>query len=84
MPINIVTCQVHPVLVKRIKCTVRVLSLPGAQGGLLETGDGISANFYQYPIFALSRYLIFISVRSQPISDILPQPISNILLIFQP
>ncbi len=37
MPINIVTCQVHPVLVKRIKCTVCVLSLPGAQGGLLET-----------------------------------------------
>ena len=32
--------------------------------------DGISANFYRYPIFAFSRYPIFISVRSQPISDI--------------
>ncbi len=71
LTIYIVTCQIHPVLVKRVQCTVRppvngpkdpwsrVLSLPGALGGLLETPSRqhmpIYRPFHVFVDFILSR-----------------------------
>ena len=52
---------------------------------MINIRDGISVNFYRYPISDICiqpisdiRYFISVSPNRYPISDILPQPISDI------